>query len=176
MTKTSVIPDSLSASIPHLVACGHSRESKDQIPDSDFIKISPDPVPTLTHCGRCGQLHQAIKILSRCNVIALCVSEIISDWKCWLHFSSSSVSQISALHRDIMTPVSRLMLVSSPLIAADNGSALHRLIITRLKPTHADNKMERAPDSHDQSMETHFVIQIFSGFVCLSEQQRICNK
>ena len=103
----------------------------------------------------------------RGNVITLCVSEIISDWKCWLHFSSSSVSQISAWHRDIMTPVSRLMLVSSPLIAADNGSALHRLIITRLKPTHADNKMERAPDSHDQSMETFCNTDIF-GF-CLSE-------
>ena len=50
----------------------------------------------------------------RGNVIALRVSEMISDWKCWLHFSSSSVWQISAWHRDIMTPVSRLRLVSSP--------------------------------------------------------------
>ena len=65
MTKTSVIPDSLSASIP-ISWHAATQESKDQIPDWDFIKISPDLVPTLTlDSGRCGQLHQAIKILSR---------------------------------------------------------------------------------------------------------------
>ena len=168
MTKTSVIPDSLSASIPHLVACGHSTPEslKTRFLTQILSKYLLIQFPHSLTAAAADNFIRQLKFY-RGNVIALCVSEIISDWKCWLHFSSSSVSQISAWHRDIMTPVSRLMLVSSPLIAADNGSALHRLIITRLKPTHADNKMERAPDSHDQSMETFCNTDIF-GF-CLSE-------
>ena len=63
----------------HLVASGRSRESQDQIPDSDFIKISPDPVPTLALTSPAADnfIRQLKFYLG--NVIAVSVSDITFD-------------------------------------------------------------------------------------------------
>ena len=149
------------------------RESQDQIPGSDFIKISLDPVPTLQtlHLSADNFIRQ-LKFY-RGNVIP------VSD-DLWLemlaHFSSSQgVTDLGVTpwHHDTCVTtgagVTRPHLCWLLLTMALLSTAHH-------KQTHADTKMEQATDSHDQSIETFWNIDML-GF-CLSElsEQRICNK
>ena len=65
MTKTSVIHICSPPGSLHLMACGRSGESPDQIPASHYQNISR--LIQFPHCASLttGQLHRAIKILSR---------------------------------------------------------------------------------------------------------------